>query len=210
MTKPYTYLIGWSSQNLWYYGVRYAKGCDPSDLWTKYFTSSKPVKKTHEIYGEPDVISIRQTFDCIDSARLWEHKVLRRLKVVKNEKWLNQTDNMSIRMDADTIALVAFKNTGQIRKPHSPETIEKIRAARIGKEPWNKGKKMAIPSPMKGRHHTEESNEKNRQSHLGKTQTAESNKKRSETLKGRTVSLETREKLRLAAISREAKKKLQQ
>ena len=36
---PYTYLIGWSNLNKFYYGVRYGKGCHPSDLWVKYFGS---------------------------------------------------------------------------------------------------------------------------------------------------------------------------
>lgn len=29
----YTYLIGWSSHNKFYYGVRYAKGSNPNELW---------------------------------------------------------------------------------------------------------------------------------------------------------------------------------
>lgn len=53
---PYTYLIGWSNQNKWYYGVRTAKNCHPGDLWTTYFTSSKYVKQFITQYGEPDII----------------------------------------------------------------------------------------------------------------------------------------------------------
>lgn len=37
---PFTYLIGWSKYDKWYYGVRFAKGCNPDDLWNTYFTSS--------------------------------------------------------------------------------------------------------------------------------------------------------------------------
>lgn len=44
----YTYLIGWSEYDIWYYGVRYAKGCNPADLWVKYFTSSKFVREFRE------------------------------------------------------------------------------------------------------------------------------------------------------------------
>ena len=62
---PYTYLIGWSKLNKYYYGVRYAKNCHPSDLWTKYFTSSKYVKQFREENGEPDIIEIRKTFSNI-------------------------------------------------------------------------------------------------------------------------------------------------
>lgn len=41
---PYTYLIGWSKLNWWYYGAEFAKIkkiANPSNLWTTYFTSSK-------------------------------------------------------------------------------------------------------------------------------------------------------------------------
>lgn len=94
--KPYTYLIGWSKYNKWYYGVKFAKNCNPQDFWKKYFTSSKKVKQFRKKYGEPDIIQIRKTFKEANSARLWEHKVLRRLKVLCNEKWLNESDSISI------------------------------------------------------------------------------------------------------------------
>lgn len=60
---PYTYLVGWRSMDVWYYGVRYAKDCDPTDLWKTYFTSSKRVAEFRATNGEPDVIEVRKTFD---------------------------------------------------------------------------------------------------------------------------------------------------
>lgn len=86
---PFTYLIGWSELNLWYYGVRYKTNCEPSDLWTKYFTSSGEVRNLRESAGEPDVIQIRKTFNTAEEAVKFEHKVLRRLNAVQNKKWLN-------------------------------------------------------------------------------------------------------------------------
>ncbi len=86
---PYTYLIGWSKFNTWYYGVRYAKNCNPNELWIKYFTSSKEVQKFRKLNGEPDIIEIREIFINKYKARKWEHKVLRRLQIVNNSKWLN-------------------------------------------------------------------------------------------------------------------------
>ena len=92
----YTYLIGWSNHNKYYYGVRFAKNCNPKELWVSYFTSSKHVKLFREQYGEPNIIEIRKTFLDANSARLWEVKVLKRLNVVMQDKWLNKTDNLSI------------------------------------------------------------------------------------------------------------------
>lgn len=95
-TIPYTYLIGWSTLNKWYYGVRYAKGCSPTDLFNPYRTSSKKVHKYIEKYGLPEIIEIRKTFKNVNDARLWESKVLKKLNVNHNDNWLNQTTNMGI------------------------------------------------------------------------------------------------------------------
>jgi hypothetical protein len=89
---PYTYYIGWSSLNKWYYGVRFAKGCNPQDLWKKYFTSSKEVKLLREKFGEPDIIKIDKTFLDSNEAREYEHQVLKFLDVGRNEIWVNKTD----------------------------------------------------------------------------------------------------------------------
>lgn len=78
------------------FGVRYARGCHPDDLWKKYFTSSKVVQEYREKYGEPDVVEVRQTFNDSLQAREWEHKILRRLAVIKNERWLNKGTGKAI------------------------------------------------------------------------------------------------------------------
>jgi hypothetical protein len=86
----YTYLVGWKHLNKFYYGVRYCKNCSIESLWTTYFTSSKIVKEYRSKYGEPDVVEIRKEFDQKEKAFLWEQKVLRKLGVPHNEKFLNQ------------------------------------------------------------------------------------------------------------------------
>lgn len=93
--KAYTYLIGWPNHNKWYYGVRYAKGSDPADLWNPYTTSSNHVKSFVREHGDPPVRLIRQVFDDTISARLWEHRVLKRMRVVGDDRWLNKHDSMA-------------------------------------------------------------------------------------------------------------------
>jgi hypothetical protein len=88
---PYTYLIGWSNHDIFYYGVRYSKKANPDDLWKTYFTSSKLIPEYRELLGEPDVIQVRRVFDCKEKAVIWERKVLRKL-CVKSDKFLNQFD----------------------------------------------------------------------------------------------------------------------
>lgn len=93
---PYTYLIGWSNYDTWYYGVRYAKNCHPDDLWVEYKTSSKYVTDFTEKHGEPDVVQVRKTFTDSATARLWEEKVLSRMKVISDQRWLNKTNSRAI------------------------------------------------------------------------------------------------------------------
>jgi len=93
--KPYTYLIGWPELDRWYYGVRYAQNCDPSDFWNPYTTSSRHVKEFVTKHGDPPVKLIRKTFNDKKSARLWENRVLKRMKVVNDDKWLNEHDSMA-------------------------------------------------------------------------------------------------------------------
>lgn len=108
VTIPYTYLIGWTQLNKWYYGVRYAYKCVPSDLWSTYFTSSKLVKEYRGIYGEPNVIEIRKTFSNAIKARKWEDTVHKRMNVVKDDKWLNRCYGNEKFV---TYGLVCVKNT---------------------------------------------------------------------------------------------------
>lgn len=91
---PYTYLIGWSSHQVYYYGTEYGsntKVANPNNLWKTYFTSSKRVASFREKYGEPDIIQVRKTFERKEEAVNWEHKVLKRLKVKTNPMFLNCT-----------------------------------------------------------------------------------------------------------------------
>lgn len=94
--QPYTYLVGWTEQDRWYYGVRFAKGCNPDDLWVKYFTSSKYVKQFRKQYGEPDVIQVRKTFDEADRALRWEERVLTKVNALHSDKWINKAVGRAI------------------------------------------------------------------------------------------------------------------
>lgn len=86
---PFTYLVTHKATGRKYYGSRYRKGCQPSDLWTVYFTSSKTVKKLIELEGkEAFTFEIRKTFTSVKECQKWEERVLRR--VYKSDKYLNK------------------------------------------------------------------------------------------------------------------------
>lgn len=134
----YTYLIGWSKHNVWYYGRRTAIKCDPTDLWVKYFTSSKHVSKFRIEHGEPDVVQIRKVFgDNFHKCTLWETRVLTSLNAAKSEKWLNKT-NGDLKWDTTGIIFseeINIKKGNSSRgKPKSEEHKHKIGLSNLGKK----------------------------------------------------------------------------
>jgi len=155
---PYTYIIKFKLTGQVYYGVRFAKGCSPDDLWKTYFTSSKVVKSLIKEHGkEAFDYEIRKTFDTADAAREWEEKVLQRMKVVSDDKWLNKTDKKSFippknyKHSPDSIQKIIDSKIGF---KFSKESREKMSKSHIGQVPWNKG--IKYDNPKKRRPLTEE------------------------------------------------------
>jgi len=170
--QPYTYLIGWSSHNRYYYGVRYAKDCNPNDLWVSYFTSSKYVKNFFERYGDPDVIQVRKTFSTVDDARFWEHKVLKRLRVVNNPIFLNESDGLSISLEASrqkkshkTRQKMSLYHTGRKRPKEMCESISRSKEGVPLSEEGRNSRKIAMNVPSV----------KQKLSEIGKTKTGDLN-----------------------------------
>ena len=151
---PFTYLIGWSKQNIFYYGVRYSKNCKPSDLWTRYFTSSKYVSEQRVNLGEPDIIQVRRTFTDKLAAKTWEHTVLRRMCIPTDARFLNRDDGRCL-----------LKNVG---KPLSTEHKLVIGARFRGKSQTEE-QILKRSKAWIGRKHTTESKIKMRISHTGKS-----------------------------------------
>jgi group I intron endonuclease len=142
--KPYTYLIKHIPSNRCYYGVRFADGCDPSDLWKTYFTSSKRVKGLIRRYGKKSFsYEVRKTFDTPKQARVWEEKVLTRINAVKRKDFLNLGNS------GDQFYL----------EKHSKESKRKMSEANKGKNHPNYGKKRSkeikikISESLKGKNH---------------------------------------------------------
>jgi len=202
---PYTYLIGWSDLGEYYYGVRYAAGCHPDDFWVDYHTSSTYVAEHRLVHGEPDVVQIRKTFTNCDQAISWEHKVLRRMKVVFEKSWINKAafpaiDNRGRTLSEEHKRKISEFRKGQTRKPHSEETKRKMSEAKKGNS-WNKGRTVSeetrrkIKEARKDQTFSEETRRKMSESRKGKTHSGETKRKISEAGKGRPVSEETRRKI---------------
>ena len=163
---PYTYLIGWSRHNLWYYGAQYGnsrKGtANPSNLWVTYFTSSKYVKNVRELYGEPDVVQVRKVFKTRAQTIEWESRVLQRLGAKGRIDFLNKHDSAGIIMDTQTKTRIGDANRGRFKgktyeEIYGPERAYVLKQLRrnktLGKN--NKGKN----NPMFGRKHKDQTKE---------------------------------------------------
>lgn len=88
---PYTYRIQCIPTGEYYYGVRYANGCHPNDLWVKYFTSSKDIHYLIKQHGKDAFIcEIRKTFESIEAAIKWETRVNRH--TINFVNYLNQNN----------------------------------------------------------------------------------------------------------------------
>jgi len=156
-TTPFTYLIGWSKHNVFYYGVRYARGCQPSDLWSIYFTSSSPVKRFRQTHGDPDIISIRRTFNTSEAARDWELRVLKRLQVVVREDFLNQHDSPTpstrgLKLGprpADVIERISATSKGRVNR-HTDESRRKISESLSGRT-FSDSHKAALSRSLVGK-----------------------------------------------------------
>lgn len=161
MSTPFTYLIGWSSLGLFYYGVRYRAGCHPNDLFSKYFTSSKLVHQCIIDHGMPDVIEVRRVFKFPKQALVWEQKVLRRLKVLYNNKWLNKNVSGAIEFDERIRKLMSEAKKGcvWVHKEGRKMLIRKELLSTYLEDGFKRGHGQSFPGPlngMYGKHHTEE------------------------------------------------------
>ena len=133
---PYIYLIYSKTLKMYYVGVRYAKNCNPNDLWVKYFTSSKTIHKLIELYGKEDFkYKIVKIFKTAEEAILQEHQYT--LKAIKKEKYLNIKAGIAVR---NNICSFAGKISGAIQKEKKlgihglSEEQKRINSSKAGKK----------------------------------------------------------------------------
>lgn len=143
----YTYFLKWNDGTM-YYGCRYARGCDPSDLWNTYFTSSRYIPRE-----EPKIKKIAKVFgEDIKKCREHESRFLKKVNAAKSDKWHNKTD------------IDNFYHSGY----HTEETKEKIKQKRKNQTLTDERNKKVSES-LKGRSLSEEHKRKISISTKGRT-----------------------------------------
>lgn len=197
--------------NQLYYGVRFKKGCNPSELWVTYFTSSKYIKKLINEHGlKAFKVEIRKIFSDVDKARDWEHRVLRKIKAKDRPDFINMTDNRSINSTNLKWWTNGKKNTKSIDSPgegwYRGNCTRVIRSeVSIKKQMETRLKKYGSLATNKGKEHSLETKEKISKSKLGvklgpqTTDHIEKRKMKGERnpMFGKTHSLEVIKKLRV-------------
>jgi group I intron endonuclease len=160
---PFTYYLYHKPTQRKYYGVRYKKGCHPSDLWNKYFSSSRVVKLLIEKYGlDSFEFEVRKTFSNKEDAIEWEHQVLKRIGVVGKGEWINAS---------------VGKSSPANGRVYSEETKKKMSNSQSGEK-----------NGFFGKNHTASARQRISEGNLGKTQSDEMRKKLSEKKKGQPFS----------------------
>ena len=161
----YTYYIFHIPTKKHYYGARWAKDSNPDDFWKSYFTSSKEVWKLLKEYGKESFrVKIRKVFNTGLEARLWEHKVLKKLKVSSKSDWLNKTNGqppicnysrkeqgLGRRLSEAHIKAISRGNLGKSKKPQTEEHKELCRLSRIGSKRSEETKKKMREAIKKNR-----------------------------------------------------------
>lgn len=107
------------------------------------------MKNLRQEHGEPDVIKVRQTFKTEKETRGWENKVLRRMRVIDNIRWLNK--KLPDR----------WTRTGPLSEEHKRKIGDANRISRIDRE-----FKKSLPKPK--RSYTISDEERKRRSETAK------------------------------------------
>lgn len=96
---PFVYIIRDISNNKRYAGVKFSKGCNPTDLLTTYFTSSKTVKRLIND-GRIFVVDEIVEFENKDLAMEFEELLLLTVNAHLSDDWYNLAAGRAINPDA--------------------------------------------------------------------------------------------------------------
>lgn len=107
--QPFVYIIRNIDTGIRYAGVKFSKGCKPSDLLTTYFTSSNIVKSLIAS-GSTFIIDKIITFDSKELALEFEEFLLQEVNAAYSDDWYNQAIGKAI--NPDTVRKTCLEKYG--------------------------------------------------------------------------------------------------
>jgi hypothetical protein len=160
-TIPFTYVLKFKPTEQYYYGVRYAVGCNPDNLWNTYFTSSDKIHELIDKFGKDSfTYKITKTFNSSKEAVEHEHKFLSRVNAMHNGKFINLSNGQNsdftnkglITIYHELTDIETFHNPIlPIPKGFKPGFSKQHRASLskvfMGLIPWNKEKQTGSTGP---------------------------------------------------------------
>jgi hypothetical protein len=184
----YTYLIGWRTLDVWYYGYRAGNKMAPSnDLWNVYPTSSQHVKDFRALHGEPDVVRVHRLFETKTEAKRYETRFIQRVNAVLSDRWLNKYDGIKFhgpsQFSTKSRKMMSVAKLGKKRGPPSIETRMKMSIAMKGKvfPPISDATRLKMSRTRKGRSHSIEHRHNLSEAHMGRRNSVETRIKISQT-----------------------------
>jgi len=222
--KPYVYMIkiikaDWTDKK-YYFGLRWEnvslKRSVVNDFGISYFTSQKKLKKDIKLNKENYELILKWTFDDIDEAINYEHKINQRL--IHRPNWLNKSAYPQIKHDFKDRQEISKRLTGRKLKTETKERISKSKKLfyknakyfvhpMLGKKRTSEERKKISEAllktdkhPTRGKKPSKETREKISKSNMGKKRSPQTIEK----MKNRAASKETREKLRFSNLGKKA------
>lgn len=179
---PFVYIIRDTSNNKKYAGVKFSKGCKPSDILTSYFTSSKVVKSLIK-QGREFVIDKIVEFETKEDAIEFEELLLLTVNAHLSDDWYNLAAGRAINPDAVKQTCLAMYGVDNWMK------TEAAKESRIG---------FKLGNAYGCFERSEETKAKMSKSFTGRVFSEEHRKKISESRTGTRASAETRAKMSAA------------
>lgn len=184
--KPFAYLITSKIDSRRYYGIKFSKDADPSQLWTKYFTSSKEIRAKVAKYGaDAFTAEVRKVFETAEQAINWESRFLNRINAASRDDWINRSNGN---------LCMGSINKGKKKTEQHWENWKLVRKGHTVSEETKK----KIGDANRGRKQSEEANEKRRQASTGFKHDDEAKQRIREAATGRRHSPETLAKIKAA------------
>jgi hypothetical protein len=153
MTTPFSYVITQISSGIRYYGIKFARGCQPSDLGSTYFSSSRIVNKLIKEEGLQNFkFEIRKIFVSREQAIEWEKKFLTKIDAARSPMWFNR-HNGTLSFYREIGYKCKESTKMNMRKPKSEEHRKKLKAHLDEKRKipeWNEERKEKQSLNMKG------------------------------------------------------------
>lgn len=186
MTSPFFYILRHKDTGIKYAGIKFAKGCHPSDLLTKYFTSSKVVSKMLSEDINSFVIEKIIEFDNKDNLIEFEEFFLTEVNAAYSNKWFNQAMGKAINPDA--VSKTCMEKYGVSNWMQSDDAKEMKLGYKVGNTygafTRSDETKRKMSEAFTGRVYSDEHNRKISESRKGTSASEETKKKMSDIKKG--------------------------